>query len=166
MFFHNYHKKLIQFCVKRILKSSMTQKDCLEKQDNGWFSCAVASISSRDQDAEERIYALPPSSQENQVITIRLGRATQIWSESKSALEQEHPNNFFDFRTHPSVFPRLWLAVPIVRGLFMPPRVLEGLLQDPCVGAPWVPAPPPLFLHELGALRHPAPLTLLYPTKF
>ena len=56
----------------------------LGKEDNGWDDGAVATISAKkDQDAER--ICTPPASQENQVVQIRFRRATQIWSESKSA---------------------------------------------------------------------------------
>ena len=121
---------------------------------------ADASIFSKDQDAEDM--HCPPSSQENQVVQIRLGQATQIWLGSESTFEARPP---FPCQTYPSVLPWLGLAVPVVRDLFMPPRVNWHplLLQPSPVRAP---SAPPLLLHQLGALRHPAPLlALTYSTQ-
>ena len=54
----------------------------------GWWGMvfgADASIFSKDQDAEDM--HCPPSSQQNQVVQIRLGQATQIWLGSESTFE-------------------------------------------------------------------------------
>ena len=77
--------------------------------------------------------------------------------------EARPPLNSFllGFQTHPSVFPGLRLAVPVVGDLFVPPWI-EGhpvLVQHP--GVPGLPHPP-LLLHQLGALRHLAPPSLFF----